>query len=261
VATRQGRGADNNAWYRYHAPRRLAALTERQIVDDRARADCDLEAVLTRTGLVFSDRILEVGCGWGRHSLALAGRGFSTVVSVDIAPEPLRLARALAREAGLRCHLRRQDVRHVSDGPFAAVLSLYDRSVCGFPSEEEDARSLRHLAGLLQPNGWLVFGIDDWPFHLPEASQQWRETSQGLELVEVIPDRCAMICTHRVVLIRPDGQREVHALTRRHYYLPELRRLLAAAGFNLVTARHRLGEERPYGDGGEGLFVYARRLG
>ena len=99
-------------------------------------------------------------------------------------------------------------------------------------------------------NGWLVFGIDDWPFHLPDASQQWNETSEGLELVEVIPDRCAMTCTNRIVLIRPDGQREVHALTRRHYYLPELRQLLAAAGFTLVTALHRLTEERPYGDGG-----------
>ena len=122
---------------------------------------------------------------------------------------------------------RQQDFGLVGDGPYAAVLSLYDRSVCGFPSEEEDARSLRHLAGLLEPGGWLVFGINDWPADLPRASERRGETGEGIERVEVIPDPAAMTCTHRVTLVRPDGGREVHALTRRHYSLPELRRLLA----------------------------------
>jgi len=34
---------------------------------------------------------------------------------------------------------------------YDAVLSLYDRSVCGFPTEAEDARSLRRIASLLRP--------------------------------------------------------------------------------------------------------------
>ena len=80
-----------------------------------------------------------------------------------------------------------------------------------------------------------------------------------MELVEVIPDPAARTCTHRVTLARPDGRRETHALTRRHYSLPELRRLLAESGFVPLAAFHRLAEERPYAEGGEGLFVYARR--
>jgi SAM-dependent methyltransferase len=254
--TRAGTNAD---WYRFYAPRRIVALTRQQMLDDRARAEQDVDAVLARTGLSSSDRILEIGCGWGRHSLAFARRGFGRVVSVDIAPTPLELARALAREAGLSCDIRQQDFGLVHDGPYAAVLSLYDRSVCGFPSEEEDARSLRHLAGLLEPGGWLVFGINDWPADLPGASERREETGEGIERVEVIPDPAAMTCTHRVSLVRPDGGREVHALTRRHYSLPELWRLLAGSGFAPLAAFHRLAEERPYAEGGEGLFVYARR--
>jgi SAM-dependent methyltransferase len=254
--TRAGTNAD---WYRFYAPRRIVALTRQQMLDDRARAEQDVDAVLARTGLSSSDRILEIGCGWGRHSLAFARRGFGRVVSVDIAPTPLELARALAREAGLSCDIRQQDFGLVHDGPYAAVLSLYDRSVCGFPSEEEDARSLRHLAGLLEPGGWLVFGINDWPADLPGASERREETGEGIERVEVIPDPAAMTCTHRVSLVRPDGGREVQALTRRHYSLPELWRLLAGSGFAPLAAFHRLAEERPYAEGGEGLFVYARR--
>ena len=234
-------------------------MTAERIADDQAAAEHDLQAVLARTRLSLSDRILEIGCGWGRHSVALAGRGYGSVVSIDIAPEPLQLARSVGRQAGLRCHFRQQDFMQVDDGPYGAVLSLYDRSLCGFPSEAEDLESLRHVAGLLRPAGWLVFGINDWPAALPEASQHWEDTVEGRELVEVIPDRAAMTCTHRVTLTRADGCRETHALTRRHYSLPELWRLLADAGFIPLSAHHRLAEERPYGDGRDGLFIYARR--
>jgi cyclopropane fatty-acyl-phospholipid synthase-like methyltransferase len=249
----------NNDWYRYYAPRRLAELTPERVADDRAAAERDLDALLARTGLCPSERILEIGCGWGRHALALAARGFGHVTSIDIAPEPLALARALASENGLRCDLRQQDFLCVDHGPYDAVLSLYDRSICGFPSEDQDARSLRQIAGLLRPGGWMVFGINDWPFHLPEARRDWRETLDGVELTEVLPERATMTCTDRVTLLRSDGRREQYALTRRHYYLPELRRMLSAADLTVTATLHRLVGERPYGDGGDGLFVFARR--
>jgi len=104
-----------------------------------------------------------------------------------------------------------------------------------------------------------VFGINDWPFYLPEPRRDWCETTNGIELVEVLPDRAAMLCTNRVTLVRPNGQREQHDLTRRHYYLPELRHLLAGAGLTIHGAFHRLVGERPYGDGIHGLFIFARR--
>ncbi|NJO83954.1 MAG: class I SAM-dependent methyltransferase [Blastochloris sp.] len=247
----------NTDWYRYYAPRRLN-LTPERIAADCAAAEQDIDALLTRIALVPSDRILEIGCGWGRHSLALARRGFRRVCSIDIAPEPLTIARALADERGLNCDFRQLDFLDVDDGLFDAILSLYDRSVCGFPSAEEDVASLRHLATLLAPGGRLVFGINDWPFHLPEPRRDWREKTDGIELLEVTVDRTTMTCSDHTTLIRPDGRREHYTLTRRHYYLPELRRLLADAGFVLETALHRLAG-RPYGAGEDGLFLFARK--
>jgi SAM-dependent methyltransferase len=250
---------DNNDWYRYYAPRRIAALTEQRMADERQRAERDLDAVVARTGLRTSSRILEIGCGWGRHSQALAQRGIASVVSIDIAPDALERARHLARAAQLRCDFRLQDFRFVEDGPFAAVLSLYDRSVCGFPTEEDDARSLRRVAQILQPGGWLVFGIDDWPRDLPSPSSRWEDTSEGRELIETIPDRTTMTTTHRVTVMRPDSRSATYALRRRHYSLVELTELLASAGFTLIAAFRRLADEEPYDGSGEGLFIYARR--
>jgi SAM-dependent methyltransferase len=187
----------NNDWYCHYAPRWLSGLTAEQISADRAAAMIDLDAVLARTGLCPADRILEVGCGWGRHSLALAQRGFSQVISIDIAPELLARGAALARAEGLSCRFRHQNFTQVEDGPFAAILSLYDRSVCGFPTEAEDRHSLQHLARLLVLGGWLVFGINDWPERLPMSSCIQQPTCDGVEVREVVSDPAVMVCTQR----------------------------------------------------------------
>ncbi|MCA0352925.1 MAG: class I SAM-dependent methyltransferase [Chloroflexi bacterium] len=249
---------NNNDWYRYFAPRQVATLSAERQQGDYAAAQYDLDFVLAQIGLGSNASILEIGCGWGRHSVALAERGFAHVLSIDIAPELLQAAQAFAQQRGQTCQFRQQDFIEISDQPFDAIFSLYDRSCCGYPSEAADAQSLQHLANLLQPNGWLIFGINDWPFALPEASQRWAETEQGLELYEVIPDRSAMTCTDRLTVLKA-GQRTSYELTRRHYYLPELQRLLGNAGLQLVSAWHRLDITRPYGDGSNGLFIVAQR--
>src|SRR5689334_14748968 len=110
-------------------------MTAAGMAADRVAAEADIKAVVTRLALELQDRILEIGCGWGRHSVALAQRGFANVLSIDIAPEPLAVARRLAREVGACCEFREQSFCEVQEPGFDAILSLYDRSCCGFPTE------------------------------------------------------------------------------------------------------------------------------
>src|SRR5262249_61837515 len=62
-------------------------------------------------------RVLDAGCGPGRHALALARRGFD-VVGVDLSSDFIRLARESAVELGVADHTR-FDVADVRDLPFA----------------------------------------------------------------------------------------------------------------------------------------------
>ena len=112
---------------------------------------------------------------------------------------------------------------------------------------------------MLRPGGSLLFGIRDWPVDLPRPARDWRETPLGLLLEETLPDAAAMTCAHRTILIAPDGRREEQTLTRRHYSLPEVRRLLDEAGFATLAAYHAFDERRPYGGEAHGLVVLARR--
>ena len=62
--------------------------------------DQEVTFLVEALGLTAGMRVLDVGCGPGRHSLALARRGF-TVVGVDISETFVRLARQAAEAEGL----------------------------------------------------------------------------------------------------------------------------------------------------------------
>src|SRR5688572_29696292 len=61
-------------------------------------------------GLEPGQRVLDVGCGPGRHSLALARRGLD-VVGVDLSPDFVAHAREAAASEGLRVAFEEADVR------------------------------------------------------------------------------------------------------------------------------------------------------
>ena len=250
---------ENNAWYIYHSVRHAAGLDAAARAEGSATAARDVDFLIRELALAPADRLLEIGCGWGRHSLILRERGFRDLTSVDIAPAMLAIARERAALAGVVLDFRRCDFRDLGDEPpFDVILSPYDRSCLGCPTEEEDRASLAYLHGRLRPGGLLFFGIGDWPVALPAPLRDWREWDGRVELLEMIPDAATMTCTDRTTVLGPEG-RAVYTLTRRHYGLPEIRGLLAEAGFAPEGAWHALDARRPYGVEREGLFVLARR--
>lgn len=252
------RRAGNNAWYLHHTERLARELTPAACVAGEAAARRDVDFLLDQVPVRPNTPLLEIGCGWGRHTLALLQRGFHALTSIDISPLMLDLARERCLPFQERVKLVELDFLDVAaPANFGAVLSLYDRSCIGFPTEAADLRSLAHIAELLAPGGYFCFGTGDWPVNLPSPRRDWREWNGVVELLETVPDAAAMTCTDRTTVLR-DGRREVYELTRRHYSLPEVRRLLGTAGFTVLGAWHGLDGRRPYLREEEGLFVLAR---
>lgn len=117
-------------------------------------------------GLREGHRVLDVGCGPGRHALELAGRGIE-VVGVDISHRFVDLATDAATDAGLPARFVRHDARHLESGAarellghdFDAVISLC-QGAFGLVGREEDGHAdqsvLHGMASLLRPGGRLA---------------------------------------------------------------------------------------------------------
>ncbi len=112
------------------------------------------ERVLGLLGDVAGKRILEVGCGGGQNSIALARWG-ATCVGVDPSSEQLAHARKLADGHGVRVQFLEgiaEDLRSLPDGSFDIVLSSY-----AFDYVADLGRAYREAWRVLKPGGIFVF--------------------------------------------------------------------------------------------------------
>jgi SAM-dependent methyltransferase len=99
-------------------------------------------------------RVLDVGCGPGRHSVALAKAGLA-VTGVDVSRRFLEIAAARAREAGVGAAFFDVDARQMPfEDEFDVVISICQG---GFGlMGKDDALVLRRMAEAAKPSGKVV---------------------------------------------------------------------------------------------------------
>jgi SAM-dependent methyltransferase len=102
-------------------------------------------------GLRPGQRLLDVGCGPGRHSVALAQAGLA-VTGIDISARFLEIAAAAARTAGVGAAFFEVDARSMPfDDEFDAVISIC-QGAFGLMGEG-DGLVLRRIAEAARPDG------------------------------------------------------------------------------------------------------------
>lgn len=101
------------------------------------------------------ERLLDVGCGPGRHTLEFARRGLQ-VVGIDTSAEFIAVAQRRAAEEGLTSSLFRMDARELPfDSEFDVVICLCQG---GFGLGLPDLQILRAIRKAMKPGGRLALG-------------------------------------------------------------------------------------------------------
>lgn len=102
-------------------------------------------------------KILDIGCGTGRHDIELAKRGYN-VTGIDLSESMLAKAREKAEKAGVNLNLQLADARKLQfENQFDLVIMLCEG---GFPLMETDEMNfeiLKNAAKALKKNGKLIF--------------------------------------------------------------------------------------------------------
>ena len=143
------------------------------------RTEREAAALRRMVALPPQAEVLDLACGWGRHSIALARQGLR-VTGVDLSKTLLARARRRAKAGGVDVHFVRGDMRELEwSGRFDLVLSLYS-SLGYFLSDEEDLKVLRGVRAALRPEGCFVVETmhrDHVVAHF--AERDWWETEGG----------------------------------------------------------------------------------
>lgn len=151
-----------------------------------------VDFIIRTMGLKGNERILDLACGYGRHALSFARRGFS-VVGADFTDIYIEDAKANARKSGLRAEFILSDIRDVRFyGEFDVVLSLADGAVGYLDTDEENLKVFDVIARALKPGGKHFMDIcnaEHAESCFPERS--WLAGSRELSLSEFTWDAAA----------------------------------------------------------------------
>lgn len=141
------------AWYEQWFDRDEYELVYRE--RDESEAERVIDLILDRVQPAAGARILDVGCGRGRHAVEFASRGFD-VTGLDLSEQSLKIAERRALDRGVEIRLIEGDMREpVETGTFDLVVNLFT-AFGYFERESEHQRAVNAMAGALRPGGVLV---------------------------------------------------------------------------------------------------------
>ena len=102
-------------------------------------------------------RILDIGCGTGRHTIELIKRGY-TVVGVDLSDSQLERAKQKASMENLHILFYKHDARNL---PFLheydVVIMLCEGGFTLMETDEMNYQILQNATNALKPTGKLIF--------------------------------------------------------------------------------------------------------
>jgi SAM-dependent methyltransferase len=217
------------------------------------RTTREVEGIEKLLALPPGSRVLDLGCGHGRHAIPLAQRGYQ-VTGQDLSEVFLDRARAEAQARGVTVTWIHSDMREVPVADeFDAIISIFT-AFGYFESDAEDQQVLQQVQKALRPGGYFLLDL----MHRDAVVRGFQpfdvsRRDDGLVVTEERHfDQLAGRTTVRVTLFYPDGRRNESGHVVRSYTLTELAGMLARSGLELRATYGGL-------DGGP-LTLDSRRL-
>ena len=124
----------------------------------------EVMALADRLEVEGGRRLLDIGCGLGRHTVYLAARGLD-VTGTDYSPEALRVCRQNLATAGLTANLLEVDMTEIPfpDGHFDGFVASHAIHHCDGPALQ---RIIRLISQKLRSGGRLVWAT--------QSTRHWR---------------------------------------------------------------------------------------
>jgi len=193
----------------------------------------EAEFVIHAMSLAPGAQVLDLGCGYGRHAMELAARGFH-VVGLDMSTPLLVRGGEEAHRRGLTINFVRGDMRELDfENQFDACYCLF--STFGYFDDETNKKTLQNVAQALKPNGKVLVEILNRDYVIADLpTRVWWEGDGCVVLEEVeLNYFSSRIQVNRSVVF-DDGRQLEQEISVRAYSLHEVGKLMHAAGFRVL---------------------------
>ncbi|WP_428264476.1 class I SAM-dependent methyltransferase [Haliangium sp.] len=179
------------------------------------------------------DRLLDVGCGYGRHAMELAARGYQ-VVALDLSLPLLLRGADEAQRRGLGINFVHGDMRELSfDGQFEGAYCLF--STFGYFDDETNRKTLEGIARALKPNGRVTLEVLNRDYLIADLpTRVWWEGDGCVVLEEVDFNYFTSRIESNRSVVFDDGRQIEQEISIRAYSLHELGKVLHSVGLRVI---------------------------
>jgi Methylase involved in ubiquinone/menaquinone biosynthesis len=140
----------------------LYLKTDADVIDDKQITKNEVDLFLEILKPSPENKILDLCCGQGRHSLELARRGFYNVEGLDRSHYLIQKAKMQAKKEGLNVKFREGDARKLPYPPDTFdIVMILGNSFGYFSTVQEDLRVLREAFRVLKPWGKILIDVAD----------------------------------------------------------------------------------------------------
>ncbi|MDP6822161.1 MAG: class I SAM-dependent methyltransferase [Dehalococcoidia bacterium] len=216
----------------------------------------EVESVVQLLNLSPGARILDVGCGNGRHTLELARRGFP-VTGLDNSRSFLDIAVNAAANLNLDAEFVEGDQRRFTrPSEYDAAISI-SSSWGWFPSSDDNLRVFQNVFSSLKPGGKLliqIIGKENLSARFQERT--WLESDDGSLLLQERRVRDGWGWLDSRWLVVRQGEVAEFSVSHPVYSGSEVEALLRKAGFDTVSLYGDF-DGRPYDEEARLLIAVA----
>ena len=180
-------------------------------------------------------RILDVGCGFGRHAVELARRGYE-VIGIDPSAALIAEARKRAAETGVSVDFRLEwGERFSTDQPYDAAICLFT-SLGQITEQGENSGLVDRVFAALKPGGHFVVEVPQRETAVRQLKTQ-EKFGQGDHMTFVSREYNVktQIVSEKFRVVNKNEE-HTYLLKYNLFDRPELEALLARAGFINISA-------------------------
>lgn len=182
------------------------------------------------------ETLLDLCCGYGRHSLTFAEKYGLTVTGIDISPGLINAAKRFAAEKKLNISFKKKHATELSSKSVFNHVMIADNSL-SLIAPEKVPLVIKKIHKALKPGGRLFLDLDNKPFNCRHGiyGTHWHKYPNGFVLQEIYfhEDTSIEVCCD--MDFKKDARHaDEFIMFKRIYALDEIKKLLTDNGFQVT---------------------------
>jgi len=220
--------------------------TDGDVVEDEKITNFESDFFIKSLKLDISrqDKILDLCCGQGRHSLEFVRRGYKNIEGFDRSRYLIKRAKESSKREGLYIKFREGDARKLPYPPDTFdVVMILGNSFGYFETINDDIRVLKEVFRVLKPSGKILVDVADGEFlkkNFQSRSWEWIDENHFVCRERSLAKDEQKIISREIVSQTEKGVIADQFYSERIYTPESLSEILKKAGFSNIIHQGEL---------------------